>query len=170
MRIHSNLPEHEFVDTLNDARKASGVRFEKRTWHGSRTHERAVEVLLEGESGRAANNRHSHYVEAATWDQWGIFLAVLYEADPTILCGLATYPTYANDEDFNNKTGARFDRCAGGESTVLSQDSPDYKITAHRWEYDFEASQPWSGGRTYYCKGHSAKKNKRAECHAVRVF
>lgn len=178
MKIHLNHPTPEFV--LTQARKTSGVWHERLVRKGSRTHDVAYDVILSGESGRYTNQRwvNGDGVEAATWDQWGIYLAVIFEADPEAKCVGGGGGGYANAEDFHRKTGGRFERGLFEDGVpvgdvpdglVLSQASPDYKITAHRWTPDFENNRPLSGHLSLRCKGHSTKKNKRAECRAVLV-
>lgn len=132
MKIHLNLPEHKAIDALNDARRAADVVFERVTLHGSRTHERAVDVILSGDSPHAINSGRSgswgDAPRAASWDQWGIFLAVIFEADPTAKAG-----RYANAEDFHHKTAWRFD--ADGEpGAITSTSSPGYQRAAHNWK------------------------------------
>lgn len=170
MKIHLNHPTP--WDLLTTARQLAGVSHARIERSGSKTRHCKFDVILEGESGRRTNQRWysgEQGVEAATWDQWGIYLAVIFDADPE-----AKTDYYADAEDFHTQTGGRFDRdCVnadGYDGFVLSQSSPDYKITAHRWQYDAATSQPWSGRRTFYCKGHSAKRNMRAECKAVRSW
>lgn len=117
MRIHSN------VITLQDvyaARRAagSGVYFQDNspTEHGSRSHARAFDVKLEsdgtpdddGTSRRRRTNggtRGAGYdlPHAASWSDWGRFLAHLFDIDPN---ARATY--YANASDFHAKTAGRF--------------------------------------------------------------
>lgn len=171
MKIHLNIEDR--VKTLNDAREAAGVWHERCKASGSRTHLAKYDIILSGESGRQMNSGRygpapCGSTEAATWDQWGIYLAVIFEADPT-----AKTDYYADAEDFHRQTGGRFDREPNGgpfdAERVLSRESPDYKITAHRWTPDFENNRPLSGYFTLRCEGHSVKKNKRAECHAVWV-
>lgn len=169
MRIHLN---HGTPDTLlSTAARTAGVAFDKYKKGGSRSHFWGYTIILEGESGRHTNSGSYGArtdSEAATWDQWGIFLAVIFEADPG-----AKTDSYANAEDFHRKTGGRFDMHniadLDPDALVTSQSSLDYKITAHRWTPDFENNRPLSGHLTLRCKGHGTKKNKRAECHARLV-
>lgn len=173
MRIHLNIahPTTRY-DVLRTAAKLAGVGFDRYTKYGSRSHDCAYDVILSGESGRRTNQRwgfQEEGTEAATWDQRGIFLAVVFEADPS-----AKTPYYKDAADFHRQTGNRFrrewhDMEAASDVLVLSQSSPDYKITAHRWTPDFEANRPLSGYLSLRCKGHSAARNMRAECHAVLV-
>lgn len=173
MRIHLNLSLDQQISVLDQARRASGVYLDRNDWYGSRTHQRAVDVILSGESGRRTNQRWrvgDEGVEAATWDQWGIFLAVIFEADPSARCGSAKYPQYADAEDFHRQTAFRFHRNSDEpDFHVLSRDSADYKVTSHRWDYDPAFGRPLSGGLVLTCKGHGVPRNKRADCTAMLV-
>lgn len=102
MRIHTTLNGSDFTAA---ARKA-GVSFERCSLHGSRTHTRAYDVILSGSSPRRRNtgqsaSRTDDY--AATWDEWGIFLAELFRRDPATKC---TY--YRDAADFHWQTDGRF--------------------------------------------------------------
>jgi hypothetical protein len=72
--------------------------------HGSRKRARAFEVSLEGLGDRHTRKKNSGqygagYEFAASWDDWGIWLAALYEIDPNLN---ATY--YTSREDFYAQT------------------------------------------------------------------
>lgn len=108
MRIHANtLTTSEIYKAARIAR----VEIEHLTEHGSRKRAHAFEVKLSGESRRRPNNNGAHGdVFAATWDQWGVFLACLFDADNEI-----TIPTaYADRSDFQYRTDARFIKIGGG--------------------------------------------------------
>lgn len=108
MRIHANnLTTSEIYKAARIAR----VEIEHLTEHGSRKRAHAFEVKLSGESRRRPNNNGAHGdVFAATWDQWGVFLAYLFDADNEI-----TIPTaYVDRENFQFKTDARFVKIGGG--------------------------------------------------------
>lgn len=77
--------------------------------HGSRKRARAFNVSLTGTSTRRPNsgNRGADGADvyAATWDEWGMFLAELFRRDPN-----ATIPgVYESGEHFRWVTGGRFD-------------------------------------------------------------
>ena len=113
MRIHTNvLTERDFYE----AEKVAGVQMESFSKHGSRSREKAFNVLLSGASTR---NAQSNNFKAATWDQWGIFLNYLFQKDED-----AKTDYYDGLGDFEFKTDRRF------ESLTLDQGCPD-----HRWEY-----------------------------------
>jgi hypothetical protein len=118
MRIHS--------DTLNvlnllHAAQRTNERFTEHgtfnliwpTEHGSRKRDHAFEIALEGDGtksrrrrnpGTSWQNRTEEPGYAATWDQWGWFLAELFRLDPNMT---STY--YDSAEDFHNKTHGAFE-------------------------------------------------------------
>ena len=97
MRIHT--------DTLTalEVRKVArlaAVDFTRFETYGSRSHEAAFDVILTGHSGRRQNGGPD---EAASWDQWGIFLGTLYRLDPALKT-----PYYASADECVWRTGNRF--------------------------------------------------------------
>jgi len=101
MRIHSDtLTRRDLWDAATIAR----VEFDRFDDKGSRSRDHAFDVTLEGESRRRPNNRGNHNgAFAATWDQWGVFLAVLFSRDPGMVA-----PYYADHDEFNERTNHRF--------------------------------------------------------------
>jgi formylmethanofuran dehydrogenase subunit B len=104
MRIHGNT----ITDAdLNEAAVKAGVDLERRTRHGSKSRDHAYDVILSGSNTRWANPGSSsrrNYFKAATWDEWGWFLAHLFEVDPRL-----TVPrVYADAWDFHRKTGGKY--------------------------------------------------------------
>lgn len=97
MRIHTNLCR----GMLDIAAKESGVTFVRCTLHGSRSRDHAFDVILSGNSGRRANFGGDW--EAASWDQWGIFLGRIFKDDPDAHCW-----AYKDADDFHWMTGGRF--------------------------------------------------------------
>jgi len=132
MRIHTSLDPDAIRAMLAGM---PGVTFERFTVHGSRTHPRAVEVLLSGTSPRRRNfgNRGAGDDYAATWDEWGIFLGRLFRADPE---ARATY--YRDAYGFDCRTTYRFD-----ESFTVEDQHP-----LHRWESDGNGAQHCPCGAT----------------------
>ena len=89
MRIHTNvLAEKELASHLG---MPDDVTIHVVSKHGSRTHRIAYEVALRGEGKRhrkAPNTRdESMPGKAATWDDWGQYLANLYRMDGTMIAG-----------------------------------------------------------------------------------
>jgi hypothetical protein len=108
MRIHANtLTRREIYDAARVARVDLDTFDDK----GSRKRDHAFEILLRGESRRAPNQGTRHWSEreygqkAATWDQWGVFLAILFDADPTMVT-----PYDASRAAFHKRTARRFAR------------------------------------------------------------
>lgn len=102
MRIHTDVLTR---DDIIDAAKYARVDLATFTDHGSKSRARAFNVKLEGESRRRPNGGASGAGSgyAATWDQWGVFLAVLFDKDPRMVT-----PYYSNKRDFNYQTLDRF--------------------------------------------------------------
>ena len=99
MRIHSDSIR---VSDLNAAARAARVDMEFTT-HGSRKRDHAFNVNLTGESKRRPNRNHASDEFAATWDQWGVFLAALFDVDPN-----ASMTYYDGSADFHYRTAHRF--------------------------------------------------------------
>lgn len=116
MRIHSDILTRR--DLLNAATEAR-VYMETFTEHGSRSRERAFNVLLRGESNRRPNCGTTGAADdyAATWDQWGVFLAFLFYIDPNMKT-----PYYDDRDDFNFRTNVRFTKIGGGWHEIWPAD------------------------------------------------
>lgn len=99
MRLHTDTSER----TLRDAATKAGVTFARLERHGSRSRSHAFDVILEG-AGRHGGQWGGQY-RSATWDQWGIFLARIFEKDPNMKCR-----AYDGADDFHWLTGGRFRR------------------------------------------------------------
>lgn len=121
MRIHSDVLTPEHVEKATHARGMKGVAASVSV-HGSRSRKGALEVKLTGTSTRRPNSgtgvRDSDDY-AATWDEWGMFLAYLFEIDPEATCDY-----YTDEGDFIWKTNWRFE----------SLTAP-YQHKNHKWEY-----------------------------------
>ncbi len=98
MRIHSNVLTQ---DDLTVAANLAGVWHIKRSEHKSRKRSHAFEVALAGDAAHRSQADRDEF--GATWDQWGIYLAALFQRDPAMV---ATY--YADAEDFHFQTHNRF--------------------------------------------------------------
>ena len=108
MRIHG---DHIMTGDIYAAAELARVTLDRTTMHNSRSRGQAFDITLTGESKRRPNggtvNRlvHNPDAYAATWDQWGVFLAYLFEHDTTL-----TIPRVYEDVDqFNHKTDFRFE-------------------------------------------------------------
>ncbi len=106
MKIHSNVLTHDhFADAAHYASKASGgevwtIREDER---GSRSHARAFDVILVGDGTFGRRRTMSGEGIAATWAQWGHFLAALYRIDPNAKAG-----PYNGADDFHGQTREAF--------------------------------------------------------------
>ena len=100
MRIHSD--KLTYRDLLDGAALA-GVDLVDCDSVGSRSRAKAFKLGLTGTSCYRTNFGGDH--QAATWDEWGMFLAHLYEVDPEFHCGARSYK---NAEHFHWMTGNRF--------------------------------------------------------------
>lgn len=101
MKIHTDTLT---TDHLRAAAKTARVEMEYTT-HGSRSRARAFNISLTGESRRRpqGGDTGAGTGYAATWDQWGVFLAALFAVDDNMTCW-----AYDNAENFADKTGDRF--------------------------------------------------------------
>src|SRR3954468_14793548 len=100
MRIHADTLTHRQIDT---AARAAGVRFVRRNDHGSRTRDHAFDVILSGDSPYRVNGNPDEF--AASWDQWGIFLASIFSADESV----TITRVYRDADHFHMITGDRFE-------------------------------------------------------------
>ena len=124
MRIHSDLIDSTHIYA---AARESRVSVEDISRHGSRSRDHAYNVNLSGESRRRPNRSHAPDEYAATWDQWGVFLAHLFDVDPNM-----TVPTmYKTYDDFTYRTYARFTKIGGGWDKFWPEDAHG----DHRFEY-----------------------------------
>jgi hypothetical protein len=101
MRIHSDiLVERD----IYDACRKSGTSAPIFTRHGSHRRNHAFEVQLSGHSPYRSQG-HGDY--AATWDEWGVFLAHLFYTDPHAFVGSKNW-NYDGVHHFNRRTNDRF--------------------------------------------------------------
>lgn len=171
MRLHTNrLTAVDIFDAARIARVE--VTY---SGHGSRIAERSWDVALTGESRRHPNRAHYSYEYAATWDQWGVFFAVLFDRDPDMLCGSGRkYATYVSRGDFHFKTGDRFrpymivPRESPGALAVRGDDydgtDPDmvvYRAEQSYWPDDYHGDHSWEW------RGVIGERSCR-KCSAVR--
>lgn len=113
MKLHSDILTMTDIAVATRAHGMTGV-YADTEFAGSRSREFAFVVHLTGTSSRRPNGgtRGADHSDdyAATWDEWGMFLAALYRVDPQMLAGgSAGRPTYASAEAFHAATGDRFE-------------------------------------------------------------
>jgi len=114
MQIHT---DHLTSSDLYDAARTAGSWLFRQNEKGSRTRARKFDVIVSGSSTRQMNFGLGE--QAATWDEWGIFLNVLYQRDP-----LAHSYAYAGLEHFRRLTHWRFD------NLKLADQCPN-----HNWKF-----------------------------------
>lgn len=168
MRIHS---DHITTGDIYTAARFARVDVVDLGEHGSRKRDHAFDVKLEGESRRRPNGGASgrDYASgyAATWDQWGVFLAILFDIDP----GMVT-PYYGDRSEFQHRTAERFTAPTVGEgvstnyNVVNGRAYHDTSVTVHRlgsayWPADAH------GDHTF--RFHSAGVFKCTKCSAQQV-
>ena len=123
MRIHAdNLTMLQVYAAAKVARAELEI-----TFHGSRKRDHAFEVKLTGESRRRPNFHDGSDVYAATWDQWGVFLAELFAADSTL-----TTQYYVDAEAYANATADRF----GAPEVKMGADGYYSEFEAYGWPED----------------------------------
>jgi hypothetical protein len=153
MRIHTDTLRH--VD-LWDAARLARVEMEV-TKHGSKSRDHAFEVHLTGESKRRPNRRGKGGPDeyAATWDQWGVFLSVLFDADDgrTFEPSAPMTCTYYSDRaEFDRRTGNRF-----------NPDGNDRGDETGYWPADYH------GDHTFRYNGVPCQQ-QCTKCSAVQVW
>jgi hypothetical protein len=100
MRIHAN---NLLQSDIGAAAQAAGVMVVSMDEKGSRSRKRAFEVALSG-SGAHRSQWGGMAHPAATWDEWGIFLAHIFAADPDAIVPRV----YESAEHFHWVTGSRY--------------------------------------------------------------
>ena len=135
MRIHSNVLTYQDV---YDAARHAKAHLDTASQHGSRSRSHAFEVKLRGLSRRRPNFYNGDGQYAATWDQWGVFFGLLFEADPDMLID--------GKEDldaFGYRTGWRFDNPTEFEHPLDHDHRFRYAGTPREQECKCGAVQRW---------------------------
>jgi len=117
MRLHSSKLQYAHVYGALKAAKDAGrvanhVHFVTCTDHQSRSRARAWEIQLgtyvkdPGDKRRWKNSgdHGADSVYAATYDEWGYFIAELFQQDPDAIFG-----GYKGLQDFDGQTGFKYD-------------------------------------------------------------
>jgi hypothetical protein len=112
MKIHT---DHISYTDLHDALRVAGLSalYAEVSSHGSRSRHHSFNVKLTADAGRDRNGKKRRlensgqygagYNFAATYDEWGYWLAELFERDPDMT---ATY--YKSRDDFHAQTGGKY--------------------------------------------------------------
>ena len=120
MRIHSDTLTS--LDIYRATDNLPGVYAEVSP-RGSRSHANAYEVRLTGNSTRRTMDGRD---QAATWDEWGVFFAAIFDVDPAAVAGSVKSPNYRSGAHYHAVTRYRFD--ADGLPSDTHQD--------HRWDFN----------------------------------
>lgn len=124
MRLHTQLAAHEIRAALDRAKKrglvSNNVYLVKFERHGSRTHPISFEVQLGSEvycsipepvarygNVQKTRRRSQNGKWAATWREWGWFMAEIFDADPNARFGNKSWG-YDGRDDFDQKTDYEF--------------------------------------------------------------
>jgi len=123
MRIYANeITEKEILDAALHAR----VSIERLRVRSSRQYARSFDVILSG-SGARRSQYADRETPSATWDEWGIFLAQLFDHEPDLRAG-----PYRGRDHFGWSTDDRY-----GDL------QPDDQHKLHRWEYRIHVPLTW---------------------------
>lgn len=151
MRLHTDT-----ITTADLLRAAKAARVQVEfTSHGSRSRHHAFNVKLTGESRRRPNGGNYGAADdyAATWDQWGVFLGILFGVDLDMKCW-----AYDGADDFNWKTADRFHPYNGVDASGKRHVPADLSLY---WPADAH------GDHTFQWQ-YGSSESKCTKCSAVR--
>lgn len=125
MRIYTNIANRNVLYVLA---RDLGIYVDIKAETNSRKRAKCYNVLLSSDAGtgrrRANSGRYGGATKgatgdyAATWDEWGTFLARIFDLDPTAICG-----QYDGADDFAWQTGDSY-----GDGTDIVR-----RCVVHRW-------------------------------------
>lgn len=151
MKLHSDFLE---ASDLRLAARHAGVRFTTFEERGSRSRAARFDVILSGSSSRNQNFSRGSGNKAATWDEWGVFLAILFFLDPRMV----STDHYSSGEHFDWATAGRY-RLGSGFSLADQHRN-------HRWEYSGEAVT--GAYSVHACTGCNAVRRFAFDFEAIR--
>jgi hypothetical protein len=128
MRIHSDVLGSDDLQAALAEIPYGGVYLQCRpTRHGSRSRDHAYEAKLRGYGARHTRRPNSGTYGAddeyaATYDDWGYWLAELFSRDPNAICG-----PYKGAADFQRQTAARSREVERGLAVRVGE--PCYPVT-----------------------------------------
>lgn len=138
----------------------------------------ALEVQLEAtqrDRGRRSGNSGSYgamgdVTYAATYDEWGFFLAALYRlAGDDMVCGAPKSPYYRDDEDFHEKTGHTYDPAYIDHVWKYGDDYP-YRLGKNQIGRRGAGRAYYDDPRTRYAAKDPRTSNFLRQLHAGEVF
>lgn len=132
MRLHTDTLTEQDV---REAAALAGVRVLECTRRGSRSRVRALVVAFSGSGPYRTQWQGTMDHPAASWDEWGIVLGVLFDRDRRMIAGDRS--GYHGAADYHWQTGFRFARhgltTADGSPVILS---PAQQHRRHVWTHD----------------------------------
>lgn len=142
MRIHTDSIQYtrEIRDIL-----PAGVTAQVLNSHGSRKRLRAFELQLSGTSRRS---NQSNTARAATWDEWGVVLAALFELDPAMVTEY-----YESAEYFHWATAGRFKLITASEQHSWHKWSAFYPVVTGR--YAVSSCEQCGATQRHMVNGHN---------------
>lgn len=122
--------DHVTYSNIYDAARAAGVSLDVCEEKGSRSRERAYKIVLSGDSPSRQNTNGSDRERnfAASWDQWGVFLAHLFHIDRDAHTGKHGY-----------KSGNHFDYVTSDR--FGSGQMPEDYHRRHTWDWNGSVSE-----------------------------
>lgn len=134
MRLHTDTLT---MQDVREAARRAGVDLYRMTTHGSRKRARAYDVILEGAGRTGTRYGQNTDMIAATWDEWGIFLAELFRRDDRL-----TIPrVYESRGAFHWATDDRFRDL-----------TPNQQHVRHRWNHGGAAGAAHNAYVIAWCK------------------
>lgn len=175
MQIYLSKSHGENV-TLSDvwaAARSAEMTCDNETRRKSRYADTSHTITFSGYGGESRSNRRpndrgasrSWDAYAATWDQWGILLSVLFSLDPYMKVGGHKHPYYDGADDFHRQTGDRFKRVftlRDLTTAAMRRGEPGHHD--HVFRYD-----PARGGFTEHVSRCIKGRNDDGQCSAVVV-
>lgn len=167
MRLHTNT---NLMGGFTRAAKIAGAEVFDLVSNDSRSHEHGFTVKLTGDAPSRPNGWDRYNdgdVHAASWDQWGIFLSVLFDTDREMVVGSVANPVYANVYDFDRKTNGRFARHMNTDGVRLDPATMEHLTmplgtyvpvdmhNRHVWDYQGELV---TNGGIFRCRKCTAAK------------
>lgn len=102
MKIHTDTLS---VADFNNAARETGTILANIESAGSRSRRSAFNIYLSGSHSNVSRHTvNGEYIKAATYDEWGHFLAYIYDRDHNAICGV-----YKDKGDFHHKTEWNYD-------------------------------------------------------------
>lgn len=115
MKLHTKLNNHQINEAMTHVKErglvADGIYFVQFAYENSQSHPYGYLIQLGTNENTTPGNKrrgrkqvaNGDRIWAATYDEWGWFIAEIFECDPN-----AKFGYYKNYDDFHEKTGHLF--------------------------------------------------------------